>query len=133
MRNSYYRKFLIFSSRIELRHRAENLKKKSREQEEVGRVRRRRTTKRTWRVMGKKKLEKMIKARGGSQRTIWSELYEITGQNILIVSLYIFILDLIYSKNFYIARVKFILTYYILTKEFWEKCLHIWEYWALEL
>lgn len=58
MRNSYYRKFLIFSSRIELRHRAENLKKKSREQEEVGRVRRRRTTKRTWRVMGKKKVGK---------------------------------------------------------------------------
>lgn len=46
--------FLLFSSRRELRHRAEILKKKGREQKEVGRVRRRRTTKGTWRVMGKK-------------------------------------------------------------------------------
>lgn len=51
-------KFLLFSSRIELRHRAENLKKKDREQKEVGRVRRRRTTKEIWRIMGKKELEK---------------------------------------------------------------------------
>ena len=50
-------KFLLFSSRIELRHRAENLKK-GREQKEVGRVRRRRMTKGIWRIMGKKELEK---------------------------------------------------------------------------
>lgn len=47
----------------------ENLKKKGREQKEVGRVRRRRT-KGTLENHGEKRVGKMIKARGGSQRTI---------------------------------------------------------------
>jgi len=44
------------------------LKKKGREDKEMGKVRKR-TTKGTWRIMGKR-VGKMIKTRGGSQRTI---------------------------------------------------------------
>lgn len=83
-----------------------------------------------------KRVGKRTKERGGSQRTIWGEnavWHNGNRKNVVISSGYIFILNLTYSKISGISIAKYVLRYYDIIKEFWEKCLNIWKYWTLAL